>query len=100
MPHGLYAAVPLSGGLVLLVFLLFAPCARAWDGFDADSAAFIEVEPVRVPSAGDVVTISYYTSDVRKTCLVEEVRRNLHTLELVVRCPEPDAMRTLVMERI
>jgi len=88
------------GGLVLLFFLLSAPCARAWDGFDAETAAFIEVEPARVPSEGDTITVSYYKSDIRKTCLVEDVRHNLRTLELVVRCPEPDAIRTLVMERI
>jgi len=99
MPHGLVVTLPL-GSLVLFFFLLSAPLAEAWDGFDADTAAFIEVEPVRVPSEGDAITVSYYQSDVRKTCLVEDVRRNLHTLELVVRCPEPDAIRTLVMERI
>ena len=99
MFHGLIVILPPSG-LVLLFFLLATPFAQAWDGFDADTAAFIEVEPVRVPSAGDTITISYYKSDVRKTCLVKDVRRNLHTLELVVRCPEPDGIRTLVMERI
>lgn len=97
MPRGLNMIL---GGLVALFLLLSAPCATAWDGFDADTAVLIEVEPVRVPSAGDTVTISYYKSDFRKTCLVEEVRRNLRTLELVVRCPAPDGIRTLVMERI
>ncbi|MCL1985995.1 MAG: DUF5334 domain-containing protein [Betaproteobacteria bacterium] len=89
-----------SGCLVLLFVLLSASSAPAWDGFDADTAALIEVEPVRVPSAGDTVTVSYYKSDLRRTCLVEEVRRNLRTLELVVRCPEPDGIRTFVMERM
>ena len=99
MHRGLLVILPL-GGLFLLFFLISAPYAQAWDGFDADTAAFIEVEPTRVPSAGDIVTVSHYKSDVRKTCLVEEVRHNLHTLELVVRCPAPDGRRTLVMERM
>ena len=88
------------GCLLLLFVLLSAQFARAWDGFDADTAAFIEVEPARLPAEGDTITVSYYKSNVRKTCLVEAVRHNLRTLELVVRCPEPDAIRTLVMDRI
>ena len=99
MSRGLVVMLPL-GGLVLFFVLVSAPFALAWDGFDADTAAFIEVEPARVPAEGDTVTVSYYTSKVRKTCLVEDVRHNLRTLELVVRCPEPDAIRTLVMERM
>ena len=99
MSHGPAVMLP-SCGLVLFFFLVSAPFARAWDGFDAETAAFIEVEPARVPSGGDTITVSYYKSDIRKTCLVEEVRHNLRTLELVVRCPAPDAIRTLVMDRI
>ena len=99
MPHRLLVILP-PGGLILLLFLISAPFAQAWDGFDADTAAFIEVDPARVPSVGDIVTVSNYKSDVRKTCLVEEVRHNLRTMELVVRCPAPDARHTLVMERI
>jgi hypothetical protein len=99
MPHGLTVILP-PGGLVLLLLLLSAPPAQAWDGFDAETAAFIEVAPARVPSKGDIVTISHYKSDISRTCLVEEVRHNLRTLELVIRCPEPDGIRTLVMERL
>ena len=99
MSRGLIVILPPSG-LVLLFFLLSAPFAQAWDGFDADTAAFLEVEPASVPSKGDTISISYYKSDVRKTCIVKDVRHNLHTLELVVHCPEPDGIRTLVMERI
>ena len=99
MPHGLIGFSQL-GGLVLLFLLVSTPSVRAWDGFDADTAAFIEVEPARVPSVGDTITISHYKSDVRKICRVEGVRYNLLTLELVVRCPGPDGVRTLVMERI
>ena len=99
MPHGLSVMLP-PCGLILFLFLLSAPFAQAWDGFDADTAALIEVEPVRVPSEGDTITISYYRTDVRKTCLVEDVRRNPRTLELVVRCPEPNKLHTLVMDRI
>jgi len=99
MPCGLSLTLP-TGGLVLFFLLVSASLAKAWEGFDADTAAFIEVEPVRVPSKGDIITISHYKSDTRKTCLVEEVRHNLRTLELVIRCPGPDGKRTLVMERI
>ena len=100
MPHRPIVIPPLVGGLVLLLFLAAPPFAQAWDGFDADTAAFIEVEPVRVPSVGDSITVSHYKSDIRKICRVEGVRHNLRTLELVIRCPEPDGVRTLVMERI
>ncbi len=82
---------------ILSLALCAPPVARAWDGFDADSADLVEITPDRVPFQGDTVDVRNYDSDSVETCLVESVTRNARTVELVVRTPS-GARRTLVME--
>ncbi len=98
MPRGLAYGV---SALATAVFLSgTAGPAAAWDGFDAETSLLVEVEPERVPAVGDTVSVRKYKGDTTRTCLVEEVRRNLRTVELIVRCPDSKALRTLVMDRL
>lgn len=100
MSHGL------PYGILCTVFFVFvvvagAPRASAWDGFDSNSGALVEVQPESVPAKGDTITVNVYQLDESRVCLVDDVRRNLLTLELVVRCSDAEnVLRTLVMDRI
>lgn len=80
--------------------LLTAGTAMAWDGFDAETSALIEILPEQVPAKGDTVDVRNYDTDSTETCLVESVRRNKRTIEVVVRTPQGDKRRTLVMESL
>lgn len=71
--------------------------ALAWEGFDADTTNIVEVTPEQLPSRGDKISVRDYENETFLTCLVENVRRNKRTIELVVRCPE-DSLHTLVMD--
>lgn len=80
--------------------LLIAGTALAWDGFDAETSALIEILPEQVPAKGDTIDVRNYDTDSTETCLVESVRRNKRTIEVVVRTPEGNKRRTLVMESL
>ena len=96
----LHAFTRFSSPFALLLFSLAPSPTLAWDGFDANNAALVEVEPERVPAVTDTITVRNYKDERQQTCLVEEVRHNLRTIELVVRCPDTPALRTLVMDRL
>lgn len=85
----------------LLVFLLATvQYTLAWDGFDADTTALVEISPEQVPVRGDTIDVRNYDGDTTETCLVESVLRNKRTIEIVVRTPEGNKKRTLVMESL
>lgn len=86
--------------LVVLLFLtglMNAATASAWDGFDADSADLVEIIPAAIPVPGDTVTVKNHDTDLDESCLVESVRRNLRTIEVVVAYPD-GKLHVLVME--
>lgn len=85
---------------VLLALLLPAGTALAWDGFDAETSALVEILPEQVPAKGDTVDVRNYDTDTTETCLVESVLRNKRTIEVVVRTPQGNKRRTLVMESL
>lgn len=85
---------------VLLALVLSAGTALAWDGFDAESSALVEILPDQVPAKGDTVDVRNYDTDTTETCLVESILRNKRTIEVVVRTPEGTKRRTLVMESL
>lgn len=85
----------------LLVGLLCTPgSALAWDGFDAESSALVAITPEQVPAKGDTIDVRNYDTDSTETCLVISVLRNKRTIEIVVRTPEANKQRTLVMESL
>lgn len=81
----------------LAVLICMATPALAWEGFDADTTNIVEVAPEQLPSRGDKISVRDYENETLLTCIVENVRRNKRTIELVVRCPE-DSVHTLVMD--
>lgn len=83
--------------LAAILVCLGAGPARAWDGFDADTTDLVEVIPDELPSPGDSIGVRDYDTDTDHSCVVESIRRNRRTVELVVRTPE-GKRRTLVME--
>lgn len=85
---------------VLVGALCTAGNALAWDGFDAESSALVEITPEQVPAKGDTIDVRNYDTDSTETCLVESVLRNKRTIEIVVRTPEGTKRRTLVMESL
>lgn len=84
----------------LLALLLPTGTALAWDGFDAETSALVEILPEQVPAKGDTVDVRNYDTDTTETCLVEGVLRNKRTIEVIVRTPEGSKRRTLVMESL
>ncbi|MEG2172507.1 MAG: DUF5334 family protein [Desulfovibrionaceae bacterium] len=95
MKHILLLSIPLC-----TLCLLAAGTALAWDGFDAETTALIAITPDQVPTKGDTVDVRNYEDDSTETCLVESVRRNKRTIEVVVRTPQDNKKRTLVMESL
>lgn len=85
---------------VLVASVCTAGNALAWDGFDAESSALVEITPEQVPAKGDTIDVRNYDTDSTETCLVESVLRNKRTIEIVVRTPEGTKRRTLVMESL
>lgn len=83
--------------LPVSLFLLLAAPGWAWDGFDAETSDLVEIIPDNVPSPGDTVTVKNYDHDTESKALVESVRRNSRTIEVVVFFPD-SSQHTLVME--
>ena len=77
--------------------LLCADITSAWDGFDAGTGDLVELRPDQVPHSGETVDIRNYDTQKTETCLVESVKRNARTVEVLVRFPSGE-LRTLVME--
>lgn len=74
---------------LLLAVLLWVPCTcLAWDGFDADSADLVEIEPDEIPQIGDTISVKNHDTDATEGGLVMSVKRNSRTIELVVRNPD------------
>lgn len=84
-------------GLTGLVLLGLASFATAWDGFDAESADLVEIIPENVPTAGETINVKNHDTDQTELCLVENVKRNRRTIEIVVAYPD-GKLHTLVME--
>lgn len=87
---------------LLMVALLCAATLQgafglAWDGFDADSTELVEISPDAVPQLGDSVNVKIYDTDSTVAGIVESVRRNRRTVEVIVRYPDGKS-HTLVME--
>lgn len=85
---------------LLMASLGYTGNALAWDGFDAESSALVEITPEQVPAKGDTIDVRNYDTDSTETCLVVRVQRNKRTIEIVVRTPEGNKQRTLVMESL
>lgn len=71
--------------------------ALAWDGFDADTTALVEITPAVIPAKGDNVDVKDSESETSVTCLVEQVTRNTRTVEISVITPDK-LKRILIME--
>lgn len=81
----------------IAILVSMATPVMAWEGFDADTTNIVEVAPEQLPSRGDKISVRDYENETFQTCMVENVRRNKRTIELVVRCPE-ESVHTLVMD--
>lgn len=84
-------------GLLLIALCLSCPVCMAWDGFDADSGYLVEIIPDVLPVPGSAIDIHNYDTEETQTCLVENIKRNRSTIEVVAICPQ-GRKRTLVME--
>lgn len=83
--------------LAACISILCAPCAFAWDGFDADTGDLVELPLDSDPDPGDKITLNNKDTDNIQEAIVESVKRNRKTIEVVVRLQNGEA-RTLVME--
>lgn len=80
-----------------MAMLALGAMASAWDGFDAESIELVEITPDAYPQTGDTITIKNYDQDNSVTGIVENVKRNRRTIEVVARYPDGTS-HTLVME--
>lgn len=84
--------------LPLLMSILLCPSSPlAWDGFDSDTADLVEVAPDKMPNAGDTIEVRSYEKESNYVALVEGVKRNVRTVELLVRFSD-GKQHILVME--
>lgn len=87
----------LLAGILLLLLQIYADASAAWDGFDAASADLVEIIPDSVPAPGETISVKNHDLDRTDTCLVESIKRNKRTIEIVVMYPD-NSLHTLVME--
>lgn len=84
--------------LALALLCLLPATALAWDGFDADTTALVEVTPAEMPKAGQTIEIRDYDTDETNGYTVESVKRNVRTVEISVRNTATNSKRVVVME--
>lgn len=82
---------------LVLAMLVLPSLLFAWDGFDAETADLVEVTPDNMPNVGDTIEIRSYEEESSYVALVESVKRNVRTIELLVRLPN-GKQHILVME--
>lgn len=75
----------------------YAGEARAWDGFDAESADLVEIIPDIIPQQGEEVEVRNHDTEKSMNCVVKSVTRNSRTIEVVVQ-DQNGKSYTLVME--
>lgn len=99
LPRGRKPIKILGMKYLLLATLLLCggASAWAWDGFDADTSELVEITPDMVPAPGDTITVRNYDQDSESRAVVESVRRNSRTVEVVIFFPD-SSKHTLVME--
>lgn len=82
---------------LLLSVALYPSGILAWDGFDSDTADLVEVTPDKMPNTGDTIEVRSYEKEINRVALVESVKRNVRTIELMVRFSD-GKQHLLVME--
>ena len=83
--------------MLFAAFWLYPAWAPAWDGFDADSIELVEIESESIPASGETIDIKHQESGVTKTGIVQSMKQNKRTIEIVVRYSD-NSLHTLVME--
>lgn len=83
--------------LLAMFFTCGASPVWAWEGFDADTTELVEITPDAAPSPGDTITVKNYDRDAESKAVVESVRRNSRTMEVIVFFPDA-SKHTLVMQ--
>lgn len=84
--------------LACLIALALPASALAWDGFDAETTGLVEIRSEIIPVSGEVVEVYDYDSDTTGPATVEDVRRNVRTIEVSLRDNETGQRRVLIME--
>lgn len=83
--------------MLLCTMALWGASGWAWDGFDADTTELVEITPDAVPQSGDAINVKIYDTDTTIAGVVESVKHNRRTVEVIVRYPDGKS-HMLVME--
>ena len=83
--------------LVILV-VLFISNANAWDGYDYEKGAYVEIEEGNLVREGATIEIYDYNDGEYKDVEVESVEKFGSTVEVEVYDTESDEHRILEME--
>lgn len=86
-----------SPALSCILLLTVAISTFAWTGFDADSIDLVEIEADVIPSKGETIDIKDHDTGITKTGIVQSLKQNKSTIEVVVLYPD-NTLHTLVME--
>lgn len=87
----------ISCALIFAGFWICSASVFAWDGFDAESIELVEIGTEGIPASGETIEIRNQESGVTKTAIVQSMKQNQRTVEIVVRYPD-NTVHTLVME--
>lgn len=83
---------------VFITITLFMPSAIAWDGYDWDKGAYIEIEKGNLVREGRDIEIYDYGSGEYKDVEVQSIRRSGGKVEIEVIESDTGEERTLEMD--
>ena len=82
----------------ILVLLIITTSAFAWDGYDYDQGAYIEIDKGNLVRAGETIEIYDYNDGTYKDVDVESVNESGNSVEIEVYDPQSGEYRTFDME--
>ena len=85
--------------LFVLICFLFPQQLIAWDGYDYDKGAYIEIEKGNKVRAGETIEIYDYGTGEYKDVEVDSVNRSGNSVEIEVTDSETGETRTLDMDK-
>lgn len=84
--------------LLFIAAMLFATPCMAWDGFDYEKGAYIEIEKENLVRSGSTIEIFDYEDGEYKDVEVESIQRIPGGVEIEVSDPESGENRTFEMD--
>ncbi len=84
--------------IVITLFLIASSSAFAWDGYDYEKGAFVEIDKGNLVRSGHEIEIYDYSTGEYKNVEVESINKHGRTVEVDVYDSDSGEYRTLEMD--